>query len=129
VVQAGGDARLTQEALGGRAVAIGRWGGQLNACCRIPGHLPSDVGHFIPQVLSDRGHGRRNGAVKGAEGEDVSPRMPVGTEIGSYRIEFALDRGGMTVVYEASDLRLGRRVALKLLRPSWPTTRGSDTGS
>src|SRR4051812_12018909 len=40
-----------------------------------------------------------------------------GTEIAGYRIESLIGRGGMAVVYRAEDMRLGRKVALKLLSP------------
>jgi hypothetical protein len=36
-------------------------------------------------------------------------------ELGGYRLEAPVGRGGMSAVYRAEDLRLGRRVALKLL--------------
>ena len=39
----------------------------------------------------------------------------VGTELAGYRIESLLGWGGMSVVYLAEDLRLKRKVALKLL--------------
>ena len=42
----------------------------------------------------------------------------VGTELAGYRIESLLGWGGMSVVYLAEDLRLKRRVALKLLAAS-----------
>ena len=47
--------------------------------------------------------------------------MSIGTELGpgtrlaSYTVESVLGRGAMSVVYEAHDARLGRRVALKVL--------------
>jgi serine/threonine protein kinase len=39
----------------------------------------------------------------------------VGQEIGNYRVVRAIGRGGAGVVYEAVDVELGRRVALKVL--------------
>ncbi len=40
-----------------------------------------------------------------------------GSELAGYRIESLIGRGGMSAVYLAEDLRLGRKVALKLLSP------------
>src|SRR3954466_3858055 len=40
-----------------------------------------------------------------------------GSEIAGYRIESLIGRGGMAVVYRAEDMRLGRKIALKLLTP------------
>jgi WD40 repeat protein/tRNA A-37 threonylcarbamoyl transferase component Bud32 len=45
----------------------------------------------------------------------VSDDPQVGTEVASYRIESLLGFGGMSVVYLAEDLRLKRKVALKVL--------------
>jgi serine/threonine protein kinase len=44
-------------------------------------------------------------------------QLTAGEELGAYRIEMLVARGGMGEVYRALDLRLGRPVALKLLAP------------
>jgi streptogramin lyase len=52
----------------------------------------------------------------------MDPRL--GTEIAGYRIESLIGRGGMSVVYLAQHLRLGRKVALKLLAPELSQEQG-----
>jgi serine/threonine protein kinase len=51
-------------------------------------------------------------------------RFDVGQQIGVYRIEALLGTGGMGTVYLAQDSELGRRVAIKVMRPT-----DSDRGS
>ncbi|WP_405442475.1 serine/threonine protein kinase [Streptomyces avidinii] len=56
-------------------------------------------------------------AAERAESAGGSPTDLRGTQIAGYLVESEIGRGGMAVVYEARDLRLDRRVALKLLAP------------
>jgi len=53
--------------------------------------------------------------------QEVTARLEedprIGSELAGYRIEALIGRGGMGVVYRAEHLRLGRKVALKLLPP------------
>ena len=41
----------------------------------------------------------------------------IGTTLGGYRVESVLGRGGMSVVFEAENRRLGSKLALKVLAP------------
>ena len=43
----------------------------------------------------------------------------IGTELAGYRIESVIGRGGMGIVYLAEQIRLSRRVALKVLPSEW----------
>jgi hypothetical protein len=47
--------------------------------------------------------------------------IPIGNVFAGYRITSVLGRGGMSVVYGAEHVRLGRMVALKLLSPALAT--------
>jgi serine/threonine protein kinase/6-phosphogluconolactonase (cycloisomerase 2 family) len=46
-----------------------------------------------------------------------SGEFAIGSQIAGYRLEEQIGRGGMAVVYRALDIRLDRRVALKILAP------------
>jgi serine/threonine-protein kinase len=55
----------------------------------------------------------------------AKPQESVGRVLGNYRLLELIGRGGMGWVYRAEHIKLGREVALKLLRPEYSARRDS----
>jgi serine/threonine protein kinase len=70
-------------------------------------------------VIDGNGSGARKQRPSKVELAAASPLQPGSTVAGRYRIERVLGVGGMGAVYEATQLNIGRRVALKVVRADY----------
>ena len=66
---------------------------------------------------------------RGGRDATMASAIAPGSEFAGYRINSLIGRGAMSSVYLADDLRLKRKVALKVLAPSSSTGRPSASGS
>src|SRR6516162_6856107 len=85
----------------------------LQACLDAHPEHAAELRRLFPalQLLADfSGSGEANVPPDGGE-----PVQTLGAPLGDFRLVRELGRGGMSVVYEAEQLSLGRRVALKVL--------------
>ena len=90
----------------------------LDATCTANAELRAQV---LRLIEADRSAGER--FLEGRAVEDAArllapetPALPAaGTVIGNYRLVARIGAGGMGVVYEGRDVRLDRRVAVKIL--------------
>src|SRR6516164_4037443 len=72
-------------------------------------------------VKGNRRHQHRDRGGGDGEGVAMSGLPLVGDEYAGYRIRSVLGRGGMSVVYQAENLRLSSVIALKVLAPELAT--------
>ncbi len=79
--------------------------------CALHPELADDIREFFPTLIEMEG---AKNAVQAAQGENVAP-APTIKQLGDFQILREIGHGGMGVVYEAEQVSLGRRVALKLL--------------
>ena len=79
-------------------------------CDKHP-ELAEDIREFFPTLVEME---RIKEDVQAVEVVSVQPALPI-QQLGDFQILREIGHGGMGVVYEAEQLSLGRRVALKLL--------------
>jgi len=103
--------RVQSVALEALALAANERAAYLEAACAGDGHLRRDVDSLLA--------GQAQAAALFDTPPWATPCVPLapGTRLGPYEVGAAIGAGGMGDVYKATDTRLGRTVAIKVLPP------------
>ncbi|HEX4170075.1 MAG TPA: hypothetical protein VHZ55_31805, partial [Bryobacteraceae bacterium] len=84
----------------------------LDRACGEDGLLRAEAESLLAQQKTMGGFLKES-----AETEVLSLKVSIGQQVGPYRIEEEIGEGSTGVVFRATDLRLERIVALKILKP------------
>src|SRR5947209_7354586 len=98
-----------------RAAEEGRAPERMELLARHPDLAPELAAFFAGQERFTRLAAPLRDAVSAAQQSTIEDKLAEGGRLGDFRLLREVGRGGMGIVYEAEQISLGRRVALKVL--------------
>src|SRR5262245_22762629 len=98
-----------------RAVEAGRAPERMELLARHPDLAHDLAAFFAGQDRFGRLAAPLREAVSAVQESTINEKLAEGGRLGDFRLIREIGRGGMGVVYEAEQITLGRRVALKVL--------------
>ena len=98
-----------------RAVEEGRAPERMELLARHPDLAPELAAFFAGQERFTRLAAPLRDAVSAVQESTIEDKLAEGGRLGDFRLLREVGRGGMGIVYEAEQISLGRKVALKVL--------------
>src|SRR5712692_11596900 len=98
-----------------RAAEEGRAPDRMELLARHPDLAPELAAFFAGQERFTRLAAPLRDAVSAAQQSTIEDKLAEGGRLGDFRLLREVGRGGMGIVYEAEQISLGRKVALKIL--------------